>query len=583
MDFFSIVTLLGGLAFFLYGMNMLSAGLERMTGGKLEGALKKLTANRVKGLLLGAVITAAIQSSSAVTVMLVGLVNSGIMSIGQSIGIIMGSNIGTTMTAWILTLVGVESDNFWMSLMKPENFSLLFAFVGILLIMGSKNSKKKDIGSILIGFAVLMYGMKLMSGAVKPLADEPAFIHLFTAFENPLLGVLVGLVVTAVIQSSSASVGILQALALTGGITYGAAIPIIMGQNIGTCVTAMISSMGVTKNAQKVAVVHVIFNLIGTAVCLLLYCAGNAIFHFAFAYRIIDAVGIAFVHTLFNVFTTALLLPFTKQLEKLANRVLPSKEQENTQMLDMRLMATPSMAIAECDVLAVKMAGVARESLQTAISLLTQYDKAKTEKILVWEQELDHYEDNLGTYLVQLSAKNLSEADSLKVSKILHSIGDFERLGDHAVNLMEAAQELNEKNLEFSDKAKKELSVLYSAIEEILQVTCEAYENNDAHRAHYAEPVEECVDSLVTTIKAKHIQRLQSAECSIELGFVLSDVLNNFERISDHCSNIAVAVIELERHTFDTHAYLRELKNTDAEYRQLCEEYANRFTIAHLD
>lgn len=583
MDFFSIITLLGGLAFFLYGMNMLSSGLERMTGGKLEGALKKLTANRVKGLLLGVVITAAIQSSSAVTVMLVGLVNSGIMSIGQTVGIIMGSNIGTTMTAWLLTLVGVESDNFWMSLMKPENFSLAFAFVGILLIMGSKNSKKKDIGSILIGFAVLMYGMKLMSGAVKPLADEPAFIRLFTAFKNPLLGVLVGLVVTAVIQSSSASVGILQALALTGGITYGAAIPIIMGQNIGTCVTALISSMGVTKNAQKVAVVHIVFNLVGTFVCLLLYCVGNAVFHFAFSDIAIDAVGIALVHTLFNVFTTTLLLPFSQKLEQLANRILPSTEQEDTQLLDARLMATPSVAIAECDALAVKMAGVAKESLQTAMSMLFAYDNAKAERILAWEQELDKYEDKLGTYLVQLSSNRLSEKDSLKVSKILHSIGDFERLGDHAVNLMEAAQELKEKNLEFSGKAKKELAVLYAAIEEILQITCESYANNDAHRAHYAEPVEQCVDSLVTTIKAMHVRRLQSAECSIEMGFILSDVLNNFERISDHCSNIAVAVIELEHHTFDTHAYLRELKETDAEYRQLYAEYANRFTIANLD
>ena len=583
MDFFSIITLLGGLAFFLYGMHMLSTGLERMAGGKLEGALKKLTSNRLKGLLLGTVITFAIQSSSAVTVMLVGLVNSGIMSIGQSIGIIMGSNIGTTLTAWILTLVGVESDNFWISLMKPENFSLLFAFIGILLIMGSKDSKKKDIGGILIGFAVLMYGMKLMSGAVKPLADSPAFIQLFTAFQNPLLGVLVGLVVTAVIQSSSASVGILQALAMTGGISYGAAIPIIMGQNIGTCVTSLISSMGVTKNAKKVAVVHIAFNLIGTTVFLLLYCITNAIFQFAFVDTPIDAVGIALVHTLFNVFTTALLVPFTKQLERLANRILPSAAEENTQMLDMRLMATPSIAIAECDALAVQMAHIAQQSLMSAISMLTQYDAAKADQILVWEQELDSYEDNLGTYLVQLSSKRLSDADSLKVSRILHSIGDFERLGDHAVNLMEAAQELHDKHLAFSDQAKKELSVLQAAVEEILQISCDAYTANDAVTAQNAEPVEQCVDSLVTAIKAKHIRRLQDGQCSIELGFILSDVLNNFERISDHCSNIAVAVIELANNAFDTHEYLRALKNTDPQFRQLCEQYAARFSIAHMD
>ena len=579
MDFFSIITLLGGLSFFLFGMNMLSGGLERMAGGKLEGGLKKLTSNRFMGLLLGISITAAIQSSSAVTVMLVGLVNSGIMTIGRSIAVIMGSNIGTTMTAWILTLIGVESDNFWMSLMKPENFSLLFAFVGILLIMGSKSTKKRDIGSILIGFAILMYGMKLMSGAVKPLANDPAFTSLFTAFKNPLLGVLVGLVVTAVIQSSSASVGILQALALTGSISYGAAIPIIMGQNIGTCVTAMLSSMGVSKNAKKVAVIHVAFNLIGTAVCLVLYLVGNRIFRFAFVDMPIDAVGIAVVHTLFNVFTVGLLLPFTKQLEKLANRVLPDAKTEDLPLLDARLMATPSVAIAECDALAAKMAGVAQESLLTAMSLLQAYDPAKVQQVGNWENELDRYEDILGTYLVQLSAKRLSDKDSIRVSKILHAIGDFERLGDHALNLMEAAQELQDKSLHFSAKATEELSVLMQAVEEVLQITHQAYTQNDAVTAQRAEPIEQCVDDLVAAIKSRHIQRLQAGECSINLGFVLSDVLNNFERISDHCSNVAVAVIELERHSFDTHQYLRELKVLDADYSRMRREYSEKYRL----
>ncbi len=579
MDFFSIITLLGGLSFFLFGMNMLSGGLERMAGGKLEGGLKKLTSNRFMGLLLGISITAAIQSSSAVTVMLVGLVNSGIMTIGRSIAVIMGSNIGTTMTAWILTLIGVESDNFWMSLMKPENFSLLFAFVGILLIMGSKSTKKRDIGSILIGFAILMYGMKLMSGAVKPLANDPAFTSLFTAFKNPLLGVLVGLVVTAVIQSSSASVGILQALALTGSISYGAAIPIIMGQNIGTCVTAMLSSMGVSKNAKKVAVIHVAFNLIGTAACLVLYLVGNRIFRFSFVDVPIDAVGIAVVHTLFNVFTVGLLLPFTKQLEKLANRVLPDAKTEDLPLLDARLMATPSVAIAECDALAVKMAGVAQTSLLTAMSLLQAYDPAKVQQVGNWENELDRYEDILGTYLVQLSAQRLSDKDSIRVSKILHAIGDFERLGDHALNLMEAAQELQDKGLHFSAKATEELSVLMQAVEEVLQITHQAYTQNDAVIAQRAEPIEQCVDDLVAAIKTRHIQRLQAGECSINLGFVLSDVLNNFERISDHCSNVAVAVIELERHSFDTHQYLRELKVLDADYSRMRREYAQKYRL----
>ena len=579
MDFFSIITLLGGLAFFLYGMSMLSGGLERMAGGKLEEGLKKLTTNRFMGLVLGMGITAAIQSSSAVTVMLVGLVNSGIMSIGRSISVIMGSNIGTTMTAWILTLVGVESDNFWISLMKPENFSLAFAFVGILLIMAGKKEKHKNIGGILIGFAILMYGMKLMSGAVKPLANNPSFTSLFTAFKNPLLGVLVGLVVTAVIQSSSASVGILQALALTGSISYGAAIPIIMGQNIGTCVTALISSMGVSKNAKKVAVVHIAFNLIGTAVCLALYLIGNAIFRFAFVDQAINAVGIAAVHSVFNVFTVGLLLPFSNLLEKLANRVLPDREEEEAPLLDTRLMATPSMAIAECNAMAKKMSVMARDSLVMAMSLLDTYDEEKAKQVFAWEKELDKYEDALGTYLVQLSVKRQTERDSMRVSKILHTINDFERLGDHAANLAEAAQELKEKGLSFSDKAKAELAILREAIEEILQLTNIAYQENDDETARMVEPIEQCVDHLVTDIKDRHIVRLQAGECSIPLGFVLSDVLNNMERISDHCSNVAVAVIAMSHKGFETHEYLREMKQDDEEYRRMRKEYGEKYRL----
>lgn len=579
MDFFSIITLFGGLAFFLYGMSMLSGGLERMAGSKLEGGLKKLTTNRFMGLLLGLGITAAIQSSSAVTVMLVGLVNSGIMTIGRSISVIMGSNIGTTMTAWILTLVGVESDNFWISLMKPENFSLVFAFVGILLIMAGKKDRQKNIGGILIGFAILMYGMKMMSSAVKPLANNPAFISLFTVFKNPLLGVLVGLVVTAVIQSSSASVGILQALALTGSISYGAAIPIIMGQNIGTCVTALLSSMGVTKNAKKVAVIHIAFNLIGTAVGLLLYLGGKAIFRFAFVDMPIDAVGIALIHTVFNVFAVALLLPFSGMLEKLANKVLPDTPAEEIPLLDARLMATPSVAIAECNALAVKMSAIAKDSLLTAAALLDHYDEEKARQVLVWEKELDQYEDALGTYLVQLSVKRQTEKDSLRVSKILHSINDFERLGDHAVNLMEAAQELKEKGLRFSDEARAELAVLRAAIEEILTLTGRAYEEDDGVTARKVEPIEQCVDHLVTDIKARHIDRLQTGECSVALGFVLSDVLNNFERISDHCSNIAVAVIAQAHKGFDTHHYLRQMKQDDADYSRMRKEYGEKYRL----
>ncbi len=579
MDFFSIIKMLGGLAFFLYGMTMLSGGLERLAGGKLEEGLKKLTTNRFMGLFLGLGITTAIQSSSAVTVMLVGLVNSGIMTIGRSIPVIMGSNIGTTMTAWILTLVGVESDNLFMKLLKPENFSLIFAFIGILLIMGGKKERQKSIGGILIGFAVLMYGMKMMSDAVSALRNNPTFVSLFTAFQNPLLGVLVGLVVTAVIQSSSASVGILQALALTGSISYGAAIPIIMGQNIGTCVTAMISSMGVGKNAKKVAVVHIAFNLLGTAVCLALYLLGDAVLNFAFVDQSIDAVGIAAVHSIFNIFTVALLLPFAGMLEKLANKVLPDREEAEAPLLDERLMATPSMAIAQCNDLAKKMAVVAKDSLTTAMSLLEHYDEEKAKQVFAWETELDKYEDALGTYLVKLSVKRQTEKDSMRVSKILHTINDFERLGDHAANLAEAAQELREKGLSFSDKAKAELAILHEAIGEILEFTTKAYMENDDDTARMVEPIEQCVDHLVTDIKARHIDRLQAGECSISLGFVLSDVLNNFERISDHCSNVAVAVIAMSHKGFEMHEYIREMKQDDAEYRRMRKEYGEKYRL----
>ena len=579
MDFFSIIKMLGGLAFFLYGMTMLSGGLERLAGGKLEEGLKKLTTNRFMGLFLGLGITAAIQSSSAVTVMLVGLVNSGIMTIGGSIPVIMGSNIGTTMTAWILTLVGVESDNLFIKLLKPENFSLIFAFIGILLIMAGKKERQKSIGGILIGFAVLMYGMKMMSDAVSALRNNPTFVSLFTAFQNPLLGVLVGLVVTAVIQSSSASVGILQALALTGSISYGAAIPIIMGQNIGTCVTAMISSMGVGKNAKKVAVVHIAFNLIGTAVCLALYLLGDAVLNFAFVDKSIDAVGIAAVHSIFNIFTVALLLPFSGMLEKLANKVLPDREEAEAPLLDERLMATPSLAIAQCNDLAKKMAVVAKDSLTAAMSLLDQYDEEKVKQVMDWETELDKYEDALGTYLVKLSTKRQTEKDSMRVSKILHTINDFERLGDHAANLAEAAQELQEKGLSFSEKAKAELAILHEAIGEILDFTTKAYLENDDSTARMVEPIEQCVDHLVTDIKARHIDRLQAGECSIPLGFVLSDVLNNFERISDHCSNVAVAVIAMSHKGFQMHEYIREMKQDDEEYRRMRKEYGEKYRL----
>ena len=582
MKFTDVIALFGGLAFFLYGMDVLSSGLERMAGGKLERALKAITSNRLKCLLLGLGITAAIQSSSAVTVMLVGLVNSGIMTLRQSIGVIMGSNIGTTMTAWILTLAGVESDNLWISLLNPENFSLIFAFIGVVMIMVCKDTKKKDIGNILAGFAVLMYGMKLMSNAVEPLSNSEGFTNLLLAFKNPILGVLVGLFITAVIQSSSASVGILQALAMTGAVSYGAAIPIIMGQNIGTCVTALISSFGVGRNAKKVAVVHIAFNVIGTVICLTIYCILDAIFNFAFADLSVDQVGIAVIHTSFNVFTTAILLPFSGMLEKFANKILPEipeKKKTSSKFLDRRLLATPSIAISECDNLATNMAAIAMKTLRRSISLIHNYDKKIADKIVSSEDTLDKYEDELGTYLVQLSPEKLSDSDSLRVSKILHAIGDFERLGDHAVNLMKAAQEMHDKGISFSPAGQKELAILIDAISEILDITEEAYTKSDVRLAMRVEPLEQTIDVLVMTVKDNHVKRLQSGECSILPGFVLSDILNNLERISDHCSNIAVAVIELAHHSFDTHKYLSGIRSENQEYRDAFDAFSAKYQI----
>ncbi|MBQ2745078.1 MAG: Na/Pi cotransporter family protein [Lachnospiraceae bacterium] len=584
MDIFTIITLLGGLAFFLYGMNVLSSGLERMAGGKLETILKKMTSNPFKSLLLGMGITAAIQSSSAMTVMLVGLVNSGIMSLNQTVGVIMGSNIGTTVTAWILSLVGIEGDNLFMNLLKPKNFSLLFAFIGILMIMISKKPKKKDVGAILVGFAILMFGMETMSGAVKPLAEEPGFQSILTAFKNPILGVAFGAIFTAIIQSSSASVGILQALAAHGGITFGMAIPIIMGQNIGTCITSVISSIGVSRNAKKVSIVHITFNLIGTAICLSAFCISNAIFDLVFVDTAISPFWIAIVHSIFNIVTTLLLLPFSKKLVKIANLVLKDKDgdtdtKQKTELLDERLLVTPSIAIAECENATNKLANLAKDALVLAIDTSKNYNEDNVNEVIKLEDTTDKYEDKLGTYLVKISSKTLSDADSKKVSKMLHAIGDFERLGDHAVNIVKVAQELHEKKLKFSDQAQHELSVLTGALTEILDLTTEAYNNNDVDTAKRVEPLEQVIDQLVAAIKAQHIQRLQAGSCSIEMGFILSDLLNNYSRVSDHCSNVAVAIIEIAHNTFDTHQYLNNVKYSSSSFNDIYENFSAKYYL----
>ena len=573
MDIFSVFTLCGGLAFFLYGMNTMSKSLEKMAGGKLERLLKRMTSNPLKSLLLGAGITIAIQSSSAMTVMLVGLVNSGVMELGQTIGVIMGSNIGTTLTAWILSLTGIQSESILVNMLKPENFSPLVALAGIILIMGSKRQKRRDVGRIMMGFSILMYGMELMSDAVSPLADMPEFASLLTAFQNPLLGVLVGAVFTGIIQSSAASVGILQALALTGSITYGMAIPIIMGQNIGTCVTALLSSIGVNRNAKRVAVIHISFNVIGTVVCLILFYGGNMIFGFSFMDWTVGALGIAFCHTVFNVFTTILLLPFSRQLEKLARRLIrtenPAKE---FAFLDPLLIRTPSVAISECVSMACRMGETARDNVLLAMEQLSGFSEERESKILENEDKLDTYEDRLGSYLVEVSQHGVSMTDIRTVSRLLHAIGDFERIGDHAINIQDSARELQDKELHFSAAAEKELKVLNAALEDILSQAVSSFNQDDPAAAKAVEPLEETIDQLTEEIRMRHIQRLQTGECTIQLGFVLNDLLTNLERVSDHCSNIAVCVIEERDSSVDHHAYLHRLKVDDNFTEELQEE-----------
>ena len=581
MDIFSVFTLCGGLAFFLYGMSVLSAGLEKMAGSTLQQLLKQMTSNPIKSLLLGAGITIAIQSSSAMTVMLVGLVNSGIMQLGQTIGVIMGSNVGTTLTAWILSLSGIESSNVWVKMLKPESFSPVLALIGIVLIMASKSDRKRSVGSVMVGFAILMYGMELMKDAMSPLADMPEFADILTAFTNPLLGLLVGAVFTGVIQSSAASVGILQALSLTGGITYGIAMPIIMGQNIGTCVTALLSSIGVNRNARRVAVVHISFNLIGSLVFMVAFYGTGMFINYTFLDWAIDPVGIAVIHSIFNIATTALLLPFTKQLEWIANRVVKEgSEEQKVTFVDSRLLATPSIAIAECANKTVEMAKLAKETILQALSLLDKYDEKLGLQVKEREDQLDIYEDKLGTILVQLSSKSLSDADSHQVSKQLHTIGDFERIGDHAVNLWKTAEEIHTKKIQFSAAAQKEIAVLVAALREILEITTRAFAEDDMDLAKKVEPLEQVIDYLITSIRANHVKRLKDGNCTIELGFVLSDLLTNCSRVSDHCSNIAVAQIETAQNAYDAHQYLNSVKSgSDADFQLAYEAYRARYSL----
>ena len=571
MDIFSVFTMLGGLAFFLFGMNILGAGLDKLAGGRLERILEKLTSNPIKSVALGAVVTAIIQSSSATTVMVVGFVNSGIMKLHQAIGIIMGANLGTTATSWILSLSGLEGDSFIVKIFKPTSFSPVLAFIGIILFSFAKSQKKKDIGNILLGFAILMFGMETMSDAVKPLADIPEFRNILTMFSNPILGVFTGALLTAIIQSSSASVGILQAISITGSLTYGAAIPIIMGQNIGTCITAMLSSIGANKNAKRAALVHLYFNLIGSIAFLLVFYAIQYTIGFPFFDDSVNAVSIAVVHTIFNLFSTALMLPFTRFLEKLACLTIKDTEVETnvsneteldvaSNLLDERFLATPGFAVEQCKDVVQKMALLSRETFHLSLELLQHYDETKAKQIFEKEDLIDKYEDILGTYLVQLSSKSLSTSDSQAVSKFLHTIGDFERIGDHAVNLRDAAKEIYEKQITFSAEAQNEINVITQAVSDILDQAINAFLNNDLVMASQVEALEEVIDYLRNECKNRHVDRLRSGLCTIEFGFVFNDILTNYERVSDHCSNIAVCLLEINENSFETHDYLNKLK-----------------------
>jgi len=580
MDIFDILYLIGGLCLFLFGMNIMGESLEKSAGGSLSKLLERLTSGKIAGFLTGLAVTSVIQSSSATTVMVVGFVNSGIMSLKQAINVIMGANVGTTVTAWLLSLTGIDGSSLFVKLLKPMSFTPVLALVGIILIMAAKSSRKKDIGSVLLGFAVLMFGMDIMSDAVSGLKEVTEFRNILLMFSNPVLGVLAGAVLTGIIQSSSASVGILQALSSTGAVTIGSAIPIIMGQNIGTCVTAMISSVGTTTNARRAAIVHLSFNIIGTVVCLALFSAAKAIFAMPMLDNSASEFSIAICHSAFNIFCTALLLPMSGLLEKLACKIIKDpKVQEVESELDERLMATPSIAVSRCRIMSEAMAVVSGRSIREAMKAVEGRELSGAEKVREYEAKADHYEDLLGTYLVRLSAEPMSRRDSDESAKLLHVIGDLERISDHAVNLIESVEEMKSKEIEFSDKAKREISVLIGASREIVDLAIEAYLYNDIQKAEMVEPLEELIDTLKEQLRMRHILRLQRGECSIEAGFVWSDLITNMERVSDHCSNIAVCLIEMSRERLDLHEYLDGLKIQSSEFAKKYEYYASKYAL----
>lgn len=586
MSVYDILNLLGGIALFLFGMHTLSAGLEKLAGGKLEHWLEKATSRPIKGVVLGAIITAVIQSSAATTVMIIGFVNSGLMKLSQAIGVIMGANIGTTATSWLLSLQSIDgSEGFSiLNILKPTTFTPVLAAIGVFLIMFTKSDRKKTIGMILAGFAVLMFGMNSMSAATASLEQNETFCNILMMFSNPILGVIAGAVLTAVLQSSSASIGILQSIAIsTGKVTYSIALPLLLGQNIGSCVTALISSIGANKPAKRVAVVHLYFNVIGTVLFLSVFYLINAFINLPFMEESLNAVGIAVIHTGFNVLTTALFMPFTKQLEKLACltvRDKPGEKKQDAPMLDERLLKTPSVAIEQCRNVSIRMAELTLETLKTSLDIVMEYDQKKCTEVIENENSIDLYEDKIGSYILKISSKDLSETDSKVVSMMLHTIGDLERISDHAVNIVEAAEEMHKKKIKFSDQAVNELKIMIKAVNEILDMSIKSFMTADVSLAKCVEPLEDVIDQLRNELKSRHIERLRSGKCTIELGFILQDLLTNFERVSDHCSNIAVYLIQINDNSMDTHEYMNELKKLDrSEFMDEFNDYSKKYIL----
>ena len=589
MGMTNVLNMLCGLALFLYGMHVMGEGLTRASGGKLESILEKLTKSKLKAVLLGAAVTAVIQSSSATTVMVVGFVNSGIMRLSQAAGVIMGANIGTTITSWILSLTGIQGDNLLLTLCKPSTFTPVLAMIGVVCLLFTKSDKKHDAGSIMVGFAVLMTGMEMMSGAVKPLANVPEFTNILLMFTNPILGVIAGMLLTAIIQSSSASVGILQALCATGAVKYSAALPIIMGQNIGTCVTALLAGVGASKNAKRAALIHLYFNIIGTVLFMAAFYGINVVFPFAFLDDAANAAGIAVIHTTFNIIATAVLLPFSGTLEKLATLTIRDDNTveriDDFQLLDERFLSNPAFAVEQCKVVTDRMAQLTREAIFDAIMLIDggEYTVEKAERIEALETKIDRYEDKLGTYMVKLSRAKLSQKDGHTLSLLLHSISDFERISDHAVNLLDSVKEMNEKKMSFSPAAASELHVFSLAVRDIVERSFDSFLRDDVELAKTVEPLEACIDDINVNIKSRHIERLTTGKCTIELGFVLTDISTNFERVSDHCSNIAVYEIQVPKDEYDAHEYLQNVKHQEhAEFDREEMAYEKRYRLPDI-